>query len=318
MADVNLIAVFLLLACLLLTIVSGRNDGAPIVALAVQSRGLGGWLAMAYFGLLLPGVPLLGFWGVADSLDQLLGPETGQATIASALIVSVLITIGVSNVANIPTSITLAIVGAIIGSTIAQSRLFPGNLLSRVLGLGIAAPFIAAVVAFILSRVLVSDGQVSRRLLLVIKRVTLPLLVLAYAANDGQKVIFVAALALGMPIGDVAGNIVVLGIATAVFLLGIWIGMGHSGRFIRHGVASIRPLDLLWAETATSAAVLAGAGLGVPLSMTQALTGAVVGTGMSHSARSVYWRNVGRIGIAWLWTLPAAGILAYVLVKILA
>ncbi|HVL99017.1 MAG TPA: inorganic phosphate transporter, partial [Egibacteraceae bacterium] len=52
------------------------------------------------------------------------------------------------------------------------------------------------------------------------------------------------------------------------------------------------------------------AAVGAPVSMTQSVAAALVGAGMSYGHRRVRWRAVGRLGLAWLLTLPASAALA--------
>ncbi len=306
----------LILTCAAFIAVNGRNDGAPLTAIALQSRGDRGWIALAYLWLLLPVVPLFGFWGVADSLYNMMGLNPNAPLQAALMILAVLATITLSNLVNIPTSITLALVGALAGSAWANGTVAPTALLVRVILLGLSAPLVAGIIAFGLGRLALSDTKMTRRILLTYRHFALPLLILAYAANDGQKMAFVIASAFGATIPEVATMPFALFAGSTLFVLGVWFGLRPSGRYIRHGITPVRPLDLLWVETGASAAVLAGSALGVPLSMTQSVTGAVAGVGISRSTKVIYWQSVGRIGIAWLWTLPVAAGLSYLLVLI--
>ena len=307
----------LLLVCAIFIAINGRNDGAPLTAVALQARGERGWAALIYLWLLLPIVPLLGFWGVADSLYKMLGVGSQSPGRTIALITAVLLTILLSNLAGIPTSITLALVGALAGVGWATGAGISGALLIRVLSLGLAAPIVAALIAYGLGRVRLRDTRATRNIVLTYQKITLPLLITAYAANDGQKMAFVIALALGATVPEVATMPVALFIGSTIFIVGVLFGLRSSGKFVRHGITSVRPMDLLWAETGASIAVLGGSALGVPLSMTQSVTGAVAGVGLSRSTRAIYWRSVGRIGIAWVWTLPVASGLAYVFVSLM-
>lgn len=307
--------VILMLTCVVFIVVNGRNDGAPLTAIALQSRGERGWAALFYLWVLLPVVPLLGFWGVAESLHDMMGLSDFTPAQATAMILAVLVTIALSNLANIPTSITLGLVGALVGSGWAGGTGTPAGVLIRVLILGLCAPFVAATIAFLLGKLPLAETQGTRTFLLSYRYVALPLLIIAYAANDGQKMAFVTALALSATIPEVASMPVVLFLGSTVFVAGVWWGLRSSGRFIRHGITPVRPLDLLWVETGASMAVLTGSALGVPLSMTQSLTGAVAGVGISRSTRAIYWKSVGRIGIAWVWTLPVATGLSYLFVS---
>ena len=304
--------------CVAFIAMSGRNDGAPLTAIALQVRGDRGWGAMFYLWLLIPLIPLVGIYGVAESLQGLLGSRTHDPAGALALMLAVFVTITIANLTGAPTSITLALVGALTGNALQQGAEVDYALLARVLLLGLLAPLVAAGIAYGLRQLQLPATGFARRVVLGFQRLALPLLISAYAANDGQKVAFVVALALGVTVAEVASLPLWLLLGSTIFLAGVAFGLRSSGKFIRHGIAPVRSRDLLWAEAGASLAVLGGSALGVPLSMTQSLSGAVAGVGMSRSVKSIYWRSVGRIGIAWLWTLPVAAILSYGLASLAA
>lgn len=60
------------------------------------------------------------------------------------------------------------------------------------------------------------------------------------------------------------------------------------------------------AQLGGAAAVLSSAAVGVPVSMTQAVAGALVGTGLLRGRRQVRWRVAGQLALAWIVTLPSA------------
>lgn len=304
--------------CVLFFVLNGRNDGAPLVALSLQSRGRYGWIALAYLAVLLIVVPFVGIWGVADSLDQLMSFGDDGPLLTAGLLGAVLLTVLLSNLVGIPTSITLALVGALAGRGWALDGPISTGLLVRVLVLGLLAPLIAAALAYLLGSLPLLRHGSTRSLFLIARKLTMPLLLFAYAANDGQKLLFIASIAVGLSIEDAARQPVLLLTVSMLFVAGTLLGMQKSGRFIRHGVASVRTLDLFWVEVSASLAVLGGAAAGVPLSMTQSLTGGVAGVAGSRSTKSIYWSGIRRIGLAWVWTLPVSALIAFLLVTVAA
>ncbi len=203
--------------------------------------------------------------------------------------------------------------GALTGSSIATGAGVNAPLLTRVILLGLAAPLVAAVLAFSLSHVpLHATAKLPPRLLLTIYRgITFPILAVTYAMNGAQKMVFAAALAAGVGVDQAAGMPLLLIITSTIFLAGLVTGLRGSSLFVRHGVTPVSPPDLLWTEVSTAIAVTGGSLVGIPLSMTQAITGGLLGAGFAKSARAVNWLSVRRIGVAWLWTLPLAGLVAY-------
>ena len=66
----------------------------------------------------------------------------------------------------------------------------------------------------------------------------------------------------------------------------------------------IRTPHYLATSVGSSCVVLATSALGVPVSSTQAATGAAVGSGVATSPFAIRWNEVSRIGLAWVVTLP--------------
>jgi inorganic phosphate transporter, PiT family len=83
-------------------------------------------------------------------------------------------------------------------------------------------------------------------------------------------------------------------------------------------VTRLRPVGGFCAETGGAAAILVATHYGIPVSTTHTITGAIVGVGVTHSARAVRWGVAGRIVWAWLLTIPAAATMAAISYFILA
>ena len=75
-------------------------------------------------------------------------------------------------------------------------------------------------------------------------------------------------------------------------------------------VTRLRPVGGFCAETGGAAAILVATHYGIPVSTTHTITGAIVGVGVTHSARAVRWGVAGRIVWAWVLTIPAAAVMA--------
>jgi PiT family inorganic phosphate transporter len=81
-------------------------------------------------------------------------------------------------------------------------------------------------------------------------------------------------------------------------------------------ITRLKPIQGFCAETGGAITLFLATSLGVPVSTTHTITGAIVGVGAARRASAVRWRVAQRIVIAWVVTLPAAaimGALVYVL-----
>ena len=77
-------------------------------------------------------------------------------------------------------------------------------------------------------------------------------------------------------------------------------------------ITKLQPVGGFCAETAGSVALFGASALGIPVSTTHTITGAIIGAGVSATRRlsAVKWGVAGRIVWAWVLTMPAAGIVA--------
>ena len=76
-------------------------------------------------------------------------------------------------------------------------------------------------------------------------------------------------------------------------------------------VTDIDPLEGLSASAVASALVLLASFVALPVSTTHVATGAIVGAGLGGGSGAIRWSTVFELVLAWLVTLPVAGLLAW-------
>jgi len=76
------------------------------------------------------------------------------------------------------------------------------------------------------------------------------------------------------------------------------------------GITKIRPTGGFAAQTSGSIALFLATSLGIPVSTTHTITGAIVGVGLSRRMTAVRWGLASRIVWAWVLTIPCAAIMA--------
>jgi PiT family inorganic phosphate transporter len=76
------------------------------------------------------------------------------------------------------------------------------------------------------------------------------------------------------------------------------------------GITRLQPVGGFCAETAAAFTIIAATRLGVPISTTHAITGAILGVGTTKGVRSVRWIWGERIVLAWILTLPCSAFMA--------
>jgi inorganic phosphate transporter, PiT family len=132
-----------------------------------------------------------------------------------------------------------------------------------------------------------------------------------FAAETGLLRHFYLTTAEHVPYWIVIGAHTFIGLGT---LFGGWRIVHTMGS----RVTRLRPVGGFCAETGGATAILIATHMGIPVSTTHTITGAIVGVGTTHGARAVRWDVAGRIVWAWVLTIPAAAIMAALCYLLLA
>jgi len=308
---VTLETVLLVAAAMTFAVVSGANDGATLIAMGLKISFVKPLMAVGLLSVAVMVGPVLIGTRVATTLANRLTAFEGDAG-RSALLVAVivaLLVVALLSYRGLPTSLTLALMGGIAGSGVGFRLPVAWDMLAFVLAMGAAAPFVGAIGGFVFSRFLLGyipgRGTVATRLLWA-HRLAFGLQCLAYSLNDGQKMLAIFALTAGTTSGVVSARpeqILVIGL---LFTLGIFIGIPRFATSLGQEVMLLRPTNAITAEFSSAAALLGTAALGAPVSMTQSLVAALIGSGVSEGYGRVRWQAASRILLAWVVTLPAA------------
>jgi inorganic phosphate transporter, PiT family len=301
--------------------VNGLNDGASLLSAALRGPVLRPLVAVGLLAAALVATPILLGTAVATTLAGRLvrfEGDGGNVGIVVAVATTVAV-VGVLSRLGLPTSLTLALVGAITGAGIGLGMPVSYGVLGVVIAAGLAAPLVGGVGGWLVS---VAAGRRRRHgdALQRIRRLHVggfSAQCLAYGANDGQKMLAVYAVAMGSA-GDVRLDVAQLALLTVVFTVGLLAGIRRVARTLLDDVLLVRPAHAVAAEVSSAGAVLASAAVGAPVSMTQSLTGGLVGAGIAESYLRVRWRAAGRLLLAWVVTLPASLMIAALLARSLA
>jgi inorganic phosphate transporter, PiT family len=220
---------------------------------------------------------------------------------------------------GIPSSSSHAIIGGVIGSTLAAaggSAVQWKGLTSKVIIPAALSPIIAALVAalgtWLLYRISRNLTRGARNHGFRIGQVGSACMVsLAHGTNDAQKTMGVITLALiangTLPTGAQAPFWVILSCALAISL-GTYLGGWRVIRTLGKGLVEIESPQGMAAESASAAVILLSSTFGYSLSTTHVATGSIIGTGLGKKGADVRWNVAGRMATAWVFTLPSAGI----------
>ncbi len=225
---------------------------------------------------------------------------------------------------GLPTSSSHALVGGYAGAAIANAgfgallsaswpRGWAGTLsfivISPMLGMLIGMGFMVAV-GWIFRNVRPSRVD---RLFRVMQIASASLFSLSHGLNDAQKTmgIMMAALILGgIYTAQAEVPMWVILSAHAAIALGTLSGGWRIVRTMGTRITKLRPVGGFCAETGGGLTVIFASLLGVPVSTTHTITGAIVGVGSTKRFSAVRWGVAGRIVWAWILTIPATATIA--------
>jgi inorganic phosphate transporter, PiT family len=142
---------------------------------------------------------------------------------------------------------------------------------------------------------------------------------LGHGGNDAQKTMgIIAALLVGsgylglQPNGDLPVPLWVVISAYSAIALGTLSGGWRIVRTLGQRITALKPVGGFSAETAAACSLYLATFLGIPVSTTHTITGAIVGVGTTRRLSAVRWGVARRIVWAWVLTIPAAGAIAAV------
>lgn len=105
--------------------------------------------------------------------------------------------------------------------------------------------------------------------------------------------------------------------AQSAIALGTLLGGWRIVKTMGQKIVKLKPLDGFCAESASAGSIFLATYLGVPVSTTHVITGAVSGVGAAKRISSVRWGMTLRIVWAWIFTIPAAALVAGIVYKII-
>jgi PiT family inorganic phosphate transporter len=136
---------------------------------------------------------------------------------------------------------------------------------------------------------------------------------LGHGGNDAQKTMGIIA-GLLYAEGHLGGEFyvplwVVLSCQTAM-ALGTYLGGWRIVRTMGSRITRLNPMQGFCAEMGGAITLFMATWLGIPVSTTHTITGAIIGVGAARKASAVRWNIAGSIIIAWVITLPAAALIS--------
>ena len=332
--------VLLIIVALAFDFINGFHDAANSIATVVSTRVLTPLAAViwAAFWNFISAAPVL--WGAELKVAATMGKGIVHFEMLRALGVPLVLTVIFSALLGaiiwnlltwwwgLPSSSSHALAGGIVGATIPAlgvGALIPSGIL-KIVSFIVLSPVIGFVLG---SSMMVATAWIVRRARTAavdiwfrrLQLVSAAIFSYSHGTNDAQKVMGIISLIL---YGTIWSNQVSTADMAAKFPVPFWvvlschaaIGLGTlfgGWRIVKtmgHSLTKLQPIGGFCAETGGGVTILALAHWGIPVSTTHTITGAIVGVGATRGSRAVQWGVAGRIIWAWIFTIPAAALVA--------
>ena len=313
------ILVLVVITALAFDFTNGFHDTGNAMATSIATGALPPRVAVAISGVLNLVGAFLSLAVAATIASGLVDTKVVTLTVVAAGLTGGIIWNLVTWLFGIPSSSSHALIGGVIGSTLAASggsAVLWHGLVSKVVLPAVLSPVIACLVAGVgtwllyrISRNLTSGarnhgfriGQIGSACMVS----------LAHGTNDAQKTMGVITLAL-IANGTLAAKSnapfwVILTCALAISI-GTYLGGWRVIRTLGKGLVEIESPQGMAAESSSAAIILLSASFGYSLSTTHVATGSIIGTGLGKKGADVRWNVAGRMATAWVFTLPSAAV----------
>jgi PiT family inorganic phosphate transporter len=309
---------------LIFDFMNGFHDAANAIATVVSTGVLKPQTAVAmaavfnFIAIFIMGVHVAATVGKGTIDPNVVDQYVIFGALVGAIIWNIITWIG-----GIPSSSSHALIGGLVGAAVAKSgtsALVGGGLLKTVMFI-----VISPVMGFILGSIMMlivswlfvrsTPRKVDtwfRRLQLV----SAAAYSLGHGGNDAQKtigIIWMLLIVAGVSTtADTAPPLWVIVSCYTAISLGTLFGGWRIVKTMGQKITKLKPVGGFCAETGGAITVFIATFLGIPVSTTHTITGAIVGVGSAQKMSAVRWGVAGNIVWAWIFTIPASAFMAAV------
>src|SRR3984885_8771417 len=314
----DLVLVLVVVTALGFALTNGFHDTGNAMATSIATKALSPRVAVGLSGVLNLVGAFLSLAVAATIASGLVDTNLVTLTVVAAGLAGGITWNLVTWLLGIPSSSSHALIGGVIGATLAAAgghAVQWRDLVAKGIIPAGLSPIIAALVAatgtYLLYRISRRLSEGARGHGFRIGQIGSASMVSpAPGTNDAQKTMGVITLALivnkTLPTGAGAPFWVILSCGLAISL-GTYMGGWRVIRTLGKGLVEIEAPQGMAAESASAAVILLSSHFGYSLSTTHVATGSILGTGLGKKGAEVRWNVAGRMATAWLFTLPLAG-----------
>jgi PiT family inorganic phosphate transporter len=310
----------LVIVALMFDFMNGFHDAANSIALMVSTRLLTPQAAVmwaAFFNF----IAFLVFGtAVAKMIGKgIIDPDIVDNAVIFGALCGAIIWNLITWWFGIPSSSSHALVGGLVGAGIAKAgtgAIVAAGLIKTSAAI-ILSPLFGMLLALLLMIAILwifekSSPYPTERRFNRLQFISSSLYSLGHGGNDAQKTMgIITALLYANHYQDnfeIQGWVIIS--CQIAMALGTLFGGWRIVRTMGMGITRIRPSGGFAAQTSGAIALFLATYLGIPVSTTHTITGAIVGVGISRRASAVRWGLASRIVWAWVFTIPCSGLIA--------
>jgi PiT family inorganic phosphate transporter len=315
------ILVFLVVLALAFDFMNGLHDAANSIATVVSTGVLKPHHAVAFAAFFNFVAIFVFHLKVAATVGKgIVDPSIIDHYVVFGALMGAISWNGITWYFGLPSSSSHALIGGLIGAAVAKAGF--ANLVASGIGKTVLFIFVSPVMGFVLGGLLLvvvswmfrraSPSRVDRWF----RRLQLASAAaysLGHGGNDAQKTIgIIWVLLIGAHVigpQDPVPSWVIISCYVAI-ALGTFFGGWRIVKTMGQRITKLKPVHGFCAETGGAIMLFTATGLGIPVSTTHTITGAIVGVGSTRKFSAVRWGVAGNIVWAWIFTIPAAAFIA--------
>jgi PiT family inorganic phosphate transporter len=317
------VLVFLVVLALAFDFMNGLHDAANSIATVVSTGVLRPHHAVAFAAFFNFVAIFIFHLKVAATVGKgIVDPEIIDHYIVFGALIGAISWNGITWFFGLPSSSSHALIGGLIGAAVAKVGF--SALVASGIGKTVLFIFLSPLMGFVFGGLLLvavswivrraSPSRVDRwfrRLQLV----SASAYSLGHGGNDAQKtigIIWMLLIAANIPgAAETVPAWVIISCYVAIGL-GTFFGGWRIVKTMGQRITKLKPVHGFCAETGGAIMLFFATGLGIPVSTTHTITGAIVGVGSTRKVSAVRWGVAGNIVWAWIFTIPASAFIAAV------
>ena len=328
MPEATLVLLILVItAALIFDYVNGFHDTANAIATSVSTRALSVKTAIT-MAAFLNFVGAMVSTKVATTIGKgIVNPQDVTQMVVLAGVLGAILWNIITWYFGLPSSSSHAIIGGLIGGVIAHAglsqfhvsglkKIIMALIISPVLGTGMGFLFMVIFLWTLRNKSPFGVNKGFRRCQIF----SAGFMAFSHGTADAQKSMGVITMAL-LSYGIIPTFEVPMWVKVSCALamaLGTAAGGWRIIKTVGRDFVKLQPINGFSVDAAAASVILGASSLGLPTSTTHVVTSAILGVGLSKRMSAVNWTIAGRIVIAWVLTIPASAVVAYLTYMILS